>query len=346
MRASRLLSILILLQLRQRLTAADLAAEFEVSERTIYRDIDALSAAGVPVYGDRGPGGGFQLLDGYHTRLTGLSAEEAEVATMIGLPGPAAELGLGAATSAARGKLLAAIPGGGGAVADRMAARFHLDPAGWYRSRESLPSLPTIARAVFDQRLLAMRYDSWQGLRDWTVEPLGLVLKAGVWYLSARGAGKIRVFRVSNIFDPKADEATFEWPKDFRLPAWWQGEQARFEAELFATAATVRASAEGCKRLAQQSPRGADAVATAGAPDERGWREMTLMVEDSDHGAREMIALGAWWHPTAFVRASARWRTRLRSCTADCFAPWARYSHLTAGERRWARMRSRPRRPK
>ncbi|GAO79729.1 MULTISPECIES: YafY family protein [unclassified Sphingopyxis] len=293
MRASRLLSILILLQLRQRLTAADLAAEFEVSERTIYRDIDALSAAGVPVYGDRGPGGGFQLLDGYHTRLTGLSAEEAEVATMIGLPGPAAELGLGAATSAARGKLLAAIPGGGGAVADRMAARFHLDPAGWYRSRESLPSLPTIARAVFDQRLLAMRYDSWQGLRDWTVEPLGLVLKAGVWYLAARGAGKIRVFRVSNIFDPKADEATFEWPKDFRLPAWWQGEQARFEAELFATAATVRASPEGCKRLAQQSPRGADAVATAGAPDERGWREMTLMVEDSDHGAREMIALGA-----------------------------------------------------
>ena len=293
MRASRLLSILILLQLRQRLTAADLAAEFEVSERTIYRDIDALSAAGVPVYGDRGPGGGFQLLDGYHTRLTGLSAEEAEVATMIGLPGPAAELGLGAATSAARGKLLAAIPGGGGAVADRMAARFHFDPAGWYRSRESLPSLPTIARAVFDQRLLAMRYDSWQGLRDWTVEPLGLVLKAGVWYLAARGAGKIRVFRVSNIFDPKADEATFEWPKDFRLPTWWQGEQARFEAELFATAATVRASPEGCKRLAQQSPRGADAVATAGAPDERGWREMTLMVEDSDHGAREMIALGA-----------------------------------------------------
>ena len=293
MRASRLLSILILLQLRQRLTAADLAAEFEVSERTIYRDIDALSAAGVPVYGDRGPGGGFQLLDGYRTRLTGLSADEAEVATMIGLPGPAGELGFGAATSAARGKLLAAIPGGGGAVADRMAARFHLDPVNWYRSRENLPALPTIARAVFDQRVLTMRYESWQGLRDWTVEPLGLVLKGGTWYLAARGAGKIRVFRVSNIRDPKAGETTFEWPQDFHLPIWWQDEQARFEAELFATTATVRASAEGRKRLAQQSPRGADAVATAGPPDERGWCEMTLMVEDSDHGAREMIALGA-----------------------------------------------------
>ncbi|HEV2597022.1 helix-turn-helix transcriptional regulator [Sphingopyxis sp.] len=293
MRASRLLSILILLQLRQRLTAADLAAEFEVSERTIYRDIDALSAAGVPVYGDRGPGGGFQLLDGYRTRLTGLSADEAEVATMIGLPGPAAELGFGAATSAARGKLLAAIPGGGGALADRMAARFHLDPVNWYRSRESLPALPAIARAVFDQRVLTMRYESWQGLRNWTVEPLGLILKAGSWYLAARGVGKIRIFRVSNIHAPEAGGATFDRPKDFHLPTWWQAEQARFEAELFATAATLRASPEGCKRLARQSPRGADAVAAAEPPDAHGWRRMALMVEDNDHGAREMIALGA-----------------------------------------------------
>ncbi|MBA3941945.1 MAG: transcriptional regulator [Sphingopyxis sp.] len=292
MRASRLLSILILLQLRQRLTAADLATEFEVSERTIYRDIDALSAAGVPVYGDRGPGGGFQLLDGYRTRLTGLSAGEAEAAAMIGLPGPAAELGLGAATSAARNKLLAALPGGGGALADRMAARFHLDPVNWYGSRETLLSLPKIARAVFDQRLLAMRYESWQGMRDWTVEPLGLVLKAGSWYLAARGAGKIRVFRISNIHAPDVRDAMFKWPKEFHLPTWWQAEQARFEAELFATEATVRASAEGCKRLAQQSPRGAAAVAAADAPDADGWRAMTMMVEDSDHGARAMIALG------------------------------------------------------
>jgi len=146
---------------------------------------------------------------------------------------------------------------------------------------------------VFDQRRLTMRYESWQSLRDWAVEPLGVVLKAGTWYLAARGAGKIRVFRVSNILDPIADETTFEWPKDFHLPTWWQGEQARFEAELFATVASVRASAEGCKRLAQQSPRGADAVTSSGEPDEHGWREMAMRVEDSDHGAREMISLGA-----------------------------------------------------
>lgn len=293
MRASRLLSILILLQLRQRLTAADLAAEFEVSERTIYRDIDALSAAGVPVYGDRGPGGGFQLLDGYQTRLTGLSSSEAEAAMMIGLPGPAAELGLGAATSAARNKLITALPGGGGALADRMATRFYLDPVDWYRGGEALALLPSIGRAVLDQHSLSIRYESWQGLRDWTVDPLGLVLKAGIWYLAAQSAAKVRIFRISNILTLAVGDADFERPTDFNLARWWQTEQARFEAELFATTATVRASAEGCKRLAAQSPRGAEAVKRAEAPDPSGWRRMTIMVEDADHGAREMLALGA-----------------------------------------------------
>ncbi len=293
MRASRLLSILILLQLRGRLTAAGLAAEFEVSERTIYRDIDALSAAGVPVYGDRGPGGGFQLLDGYRTQLTGLSADEAEAMAMIGLPGPAGELGIGAATSAAHNKLIAALPGGGGALAERMATRFHLDAVDWYRGGEALPHLPAIARAVLDQRTLSMRYDSWQGVRDWTVDPLGLVLKAGIWYLAARGGGKTRIFRIANIDRLEIGVSSFERPADFHLARWWQAEQARFEAELFATRAIVRASADGCKRLAAQSPRGADAVAAADTPAADGWRTMAMMVEDSDHGARDMLALGA-----------------------------------------------------
>lgn len=307
MRASRLLSILILLQLRGRLTAADLSAEFEVSERTIYRDVDALSAAGVPVYGDRGPGGGFQLLDGYRTQLTGLSAGEAEAMAMIGLPGPAAELGIGTATSAARNKLLAALPGSGGALADRMAARFHLDAVDWYRGGEALPHLPAIARAVLDQNELTMRYESWQGVRDWTTQPLGLVLKAGIWYLAARGGGKIRIFRLSNISAPQIGETVFVRPDDFNLATWWQAEQGRFEAELFTTTATVRASPDGCKRLAAQSPRGAEAVAAAGRPAADGWCDMTMQVEDSDHGARDMLALGA----EVEVMAPASFRDRI-----------------------------------
>ncbi|MGQ3065772.1 MAG: helix-turn-helix transcriptional regulator, partial [Sphingopyxis sp.] len=293
MRASRLLSILMLLQLRGRLTAADLAAEFEVSERTIYRDIDALSAAGVPVYGDRGPGGGFELLGGYRTRLTGLSAGEAEAMAMIGLPGPAAELGIGAAANAARNKLLVALPGGGGALADRMAARFHLDAVDWYRGGEALPHLPAIARAALDQQALTMRYESWQGTRDWTVEPLGLVLKAGIWYLAARGGGKIRAFRIANISAPTVGDTPFERPADFHLASWWHAEQARFEAGLFATKALLRASPDGCKRLSAQSPRGAEAVAGAKAPVADGSREMMMLDEDSDHGARDILALGA-----------------------------------------------------
>lgn len=316
MRASRLLSILILLQLRGRLTAAGLAAEFEVSERTIYRDIDALSAAGVPVYGDRGPGGGFQLLDGYRTQLTGLSASEAEALAMIGLPGPASELGIGAATSAAHNKLIAALPGDGGALADRMATRFHLDAVDWYRGGEALPHLPAIARAVLDQRTLSMRYDSWQGVRDWTVDPLGLVLKAGIWYLVARGGDKARIFRIANIGALAIGTTSFDRPVDFHLARWWQTEQRRFESELFATRATVRASLDGCKRLAAQSPRGAEAVAAAGVPAADGWRAMAMMVEDSDHGARDMLALGA----EVEVVAPASFRRRIAALAAQIAA--------------------------
>ena len=307
MRASRLLSILILLQLRQRLTATDLAAEFEVSERTIYRDIDALSAAGIPVYGDRGPGGGFQLLDGYRTRLTGLSADETEALGMIGLPGPAAELGLGAAASAARRKLMAALPTEGGAIADRMAARFHVDPTGWYRGGDATPHLPSIARAVLDGRPLTMRYTGWRDTRDWSVDPLGLVLKAGIWYLAARRGGKVRIFRLSNIADPVVSDSPFDLPPNFHLASWWHAEQARFEAELFAVSATVRASKEGCTRLAAQSPRGAAAVANAGPVDADGWRTMAMQVEDSDHGARDMLALG----PEVEVMAPESFRRRI-----------------------------------
>ncbi len=193
MRASRLLSILILLQLRQRLTAEELAEEFEVSVRTIYRDIDALSAAGVPVYGDRGPGGGFQLLDGYRTKLTGLDASEAEAMLLIGLPGEAQAMGLGDAATRARNKLLAALPKAGSEEANRIAGRFHLDSRDWYRAARPTPFLSRVARAVLDRRLLTMTYDSWKARADWRVEPLGLVLKAGHWYLVGRGHGKVRI---------------------------------------------------------------------------------------------------------------------------------------------------------
>lgn len=290
MRASRLLSILILLQLRGRLTAEELAAEFEVSERTIYRDIDALSMAGVPVYGDRGPGGGFALLDGYQSKLTGLAADEAEAMPMIGMMGPAADLGLGTAASAARNKLLAALPLGGQQSAGRVAERVHFDAVDWYRAAEPQPHLPTVARAVLDQHRLSMRYESWQGVRDWEVEPLGLVQKAGNWYLVAQGAGKPRIFRLSNMDEIRVQPERFERPLRFHLASWWDAEQVRFEGELFSEIAVLRVSPLGAKRLAALSPRGADAMRSVSG---NGWATVKMAIENSDHGARELLGLGA-----------------------------------------------------
>ena len=183
MRVRRLLSILMLLQLRVRLTAEELAREFDVSVRTIYRDVEELGAAGIPVYADRGPGGGFQLVDGYRTRLTGLGTDEAEAVFMIGLPGAAAAMGLGAAATNAGRKLLAALPQPLSDGAGRLGQRFHLDPIDWYREEERAEHLPTIARAVLDQRVVSMTYESWTSVRPWVIEPLGLVLKAGAWYV-------------------------------------------------------------------------------------------------------------------------------------------------------------------
>jgi len=291
MRASRLLSILILLQLRVRLTAEALAQEFEVSVRTIYRDIDQLSAAGVPVYGDRGPGGGFQLLDGYRTRLTGLAADEAEAMLMIGLPGPAAALGLGPAASRAANKLLASLPGDG-AAAGRIGARFHLDPVEWYQAEEPIPHLPMLARAVLDQQRMAMTYRSWSAQRDWTVEPLGLVLKATTWYLVARGRDKIRTFRVSNMANVSALDERFDRPAGFDLPCHWRTELARFEQALRTEKATLRVSPTGLKRLTRLGAYAVRAIADADPPDADGWRRLRLPIESIDETARALLGIG------------------------------------------------------
>jgi biotin operon repressor len=184
MRASRLLSILILLQARGRITAESLAEEFGVSVRTVYRDVDALGAAGIPVQSDRGPG------DAAPRRLPHPpdrpAADEAEAMLLMGMPAQAAELGLGPAAVQARGKLMAALPVGLGEGAGRMGARFHLDPVDWYRAAEPVEHLPALARAVLDQRIVTMRYESWTTTRDWLVGR-GIVLKAGagIWWHAA-----------------------------------------------------------------------------------------------------------------------------------------------------------------
>ncbi len=292
MRASRLLSILILLQLRKRLTAELLAEEFEVSVRTIYRDIDALSAAGVPVYGDRGPGGGFQLLDGYRTRLTGLDSDEAGAMLLISLPAQAQALGLGDAAMRARNKLLAALPETGSAEASRISGCFHLDTLDWYRAARPIPHLATVARAVLDRKSLMIRYQSWSATRDWRVEPYGLVLKAGSWYLVAAGHGKIRSFNVADMHIVTEQSAGFEPPQDFDLPHWWAQSLRDFERRLRPGTAVLRASAIGLRRLRALGAFAAEAVAAAGPADINGWQKLELPLETIETAAPMLLGIG------------------------------------------------------
>jgi predicted DNA-binding transcriptional regulator YafY len=311
MRASRLLAILILLQNRGRMTGEALAAEFEVSERTIYRDIDALSAAGVPVYGDRGPGGGFALLDGYRTRLTGLADEEAAALALAGVPSAAEAAGFGGALRDAFGKLFAALPGEGGARAGQAAERFHVDPSDWYRGAAASPFLPELARAVLAGRQIDVLYESWTSVQDWTLDPLGLVLKGGEWYLVGRSAKGIGTYRVGAIKRLKVLDSGFETPDGFNLPHWWSKAQQGFEAQLFTTTARLRVTPLGAERLARLSPRGAAAV--AGLAPFSGWHEVSLKLEESDHGARELLSLGA----EIQVLTPASLRTRLTGLATE-----------------------------
>lgn len=284
MRASRLLSILIRLQVHGRLTAQALAEEFEVSTRTIYRDIDDLSAAGVPVYADRGPGGGFQLLDGYRTRLTGLTAGEAETLLLAGLPGPAADLGLSEPLAAARLKLLAAVPPTASARAARIGDRLHLDPFDWYQRAAAPAYLPAVAQAIWSERRLAIRYESWSATVQRKIDPLGLVLKAGVWYLAARVGRDVRTYKIAKLLGLEALDETFTYPADFDLAAHWRRELERFEAGLRKAEATVRVSPAALSRLDRLGADMAEAVRRA-PPDPDGWRQALVPIESVDHAA-------------------------------------------------------------
>lgn len=312
MRAGRLLSILMLLQLRVRVTAQALADELEVSVRTIYRDVEELAAAGIPVYADRGPGGGFQLVDGYRTRLTGLAEGEAEAVFMIGMPGPAAALGLADAAESAGRKLLAALPPSASEGAGRLGARFHLDPIEWYRSADVPDHLPALARAALDGRTVSMTYESWTSTRPWRIEPLGLVLKAGSWYAVARSRGRTTTFRVAAMRDVMVEDGTFERPAGFNLPAWWREQLERFETSLRPHDALVRASPEGCRRLSRLGAYAARAVAEAGPADAAGWTAVRLPVENVDHAATLLLGIG----PEIEVTDPPALRERIRTLAA------------------------------
>ncbi|MFF1608891.1 helix-turn-helix transcriptional regulator [Amycolatopsis sp. NPDC058278] len=293
MRATRLVSLLLLLQTRERMTARELADALEVSVRTIYRDVESLGAAGVPVYGEPGHEGGYRLLDGYRTRLTGLTADEAEALFLTGLPSAAAQLGLTAATTAAQLKLMAALPA---ELRDRAAGRFHVDLPSWYLRAERTPHLTPISEATRDQHALRIRYLRWVKPHEIsrTVQPHGLVLKAGNWYLVARGGEQFRTYRISRILDVDVLPERFERAEGFDLASHWESYLDHFDRRRYRDTAVLRFSRRGLDRLPELfEPAVVAARKTRAGPDPAGWTELEIPIESVEAAVPELLKFGA-----------------------------------------------------
>ncbi|AKU14854.1 helix-turn-helix transcriptional regulator [Luteipulveratus mongoliensis] len=292
MRSSRLVSILLLLQNRGRLSAGALAAELEVSVRTIYRDIDALLAAGVPVYADQGRTGGYQLVDGYRTRLTGLTASEAESLFMVGLPAAASALGFGQSAASAEQKLLAALSPDQRLRASVLRDRFHLDLPAWYAPPADLPFLAPLAAAVIASQVVTVTYRRWEEPREVprTLSPLGLVMKNGVWYVVAlASSGSPRTYRVSNVLDLDASGETFERPDSFDLAGYWATQVASWDKRRFTSTTTVRLSPALVSRLPDLSDPLLAAAAAGVVPDDDGWVTVDVPIESVSNAAHHLL---------------------------------------------------------
>ncbi|MFE1949824.1 helix-turn-helix transcriptional regulator [Streptomyces sp. NPDC059524] len=335
MRAARLLSLLLLLQNRGRLTAGELAEELGVSVRTVYRDIDSLSGAGIPVYGDSGHHGGYELLGGYRTRLTGLHAEEAESLFLAGLPGAADDLGLGEVLAAAQLKLTAALPAPLRDRSGRVRERFHLDALGWYREQDSPPALVALAHAVWNQRRIRVRYRRWAEPQEVEreLDPYGLVLKAGVWYLVAATHDAVRTYRVSSILRLDVGEDGFERPDGFDLAAHWQDYLHAYDARRLRLQASVRIA----PALLSALPDRLDAAlvraveASAGPPEADGWVTATVPVESVESALPTLLSLG----PDIEVLAPEELRRALAATAAamlDRYRPADTSGRCAAGD--------------
>ena len=301
MRADRLLSIMMLLQARGRMTAQELAGELEISVRTIYRDLDALSMAGVPVYAERGPGGGCALLDSYRTTLTGLTQDEMRALFMLSVPAPLAELGVDRELKAALLKLSASLPQTRRQVEERVRQRIHLDSEGWFESREPVPHLRTIQQALWQDRCLRIVYQlRFEAQAEWEVAPYGLVAKANVWHLVCGRQGSIRVYRVSRVLDAQVMDRVCQRPEDFDLPAFWQDWCAEAKEHRPSYPVTVRVSPDLVrwlpfyfgKTIGETIARAAATRAMTGQPDAAGWVTLTMPFESLESARDLILGLG------------------------------------------------------
>ncbi|GAA3398407.1 helix-turn-helix transcriptional regulator [Cryptosporangium minutisporangium] len=297
MRAERLVALLFILQRRSAATVPELAEAVGVSERTLHRDLAALREAGVPLWTETGRHGGVRLVEGWRSHLDGLTSREAVALFAMGVPRALTELGLGTAVSAAHAKVAATLPPALRDQAQVVAQRFHLDAPDWFRSEEDTEHLATLARAVWNSRRTRLCYRRDSGTVERTVDPLGLVLKAGIWYLVARVAGTdgtIRTYRVGRIAEADDLDERFDRPAGFDLAGWWERSSAQFERSLRRVDVRIRVSPRGLRWLRQTvaADVAQEALRTAGAPDAEGWRELTVGLESTEIAAGQLLPLG------------------------------------------------------
>lgn len=326
MRATRLVRLVIELQRRQRATGRELAEVLGVSVRTIYRDVEALSLMDVPVYTESGPGGGIRLLDGYQTRLTGLSGDEASALGLAGVPELAAQLGLGSLLLAAQAKVDAALPPELRQRAMRLRERFHVDVPGWFERPADVSALAPTSGAVWDGRQIDVRYRTGDRTVTRRLHPLGLVAQGSTWYLvalpHADGAPGTapRTYRVDRIEHVDLRPEPVERPSRFDLAAWWALHRAEFDRSIRPTVVRVRLPAGRARRLVQQLPgelaiEASAAVADAldvsgcdsGRPDDAATVEIELRVESVEVAHHQLLP----WADDVEVLAPSDLRDRL-----------------------------------
>ncbi len=291
MRADRLLSILLLLQVNTRLTARTLAERLEVSERTILRDMEALGAAGVPVTAERGTGGGWGLLQEYRSDLTGLNGAETQALFLVRSSRLPADLGMGRAADAALIKLLASLPIRARRDVEWTRERLHVDGAGWYQSGEAFPLLPALQEAVWQERQVRLDYQRADGTRvERLVNPLGLVAKGSVWYLVAGAEGGLRSYRVSRVQAACMTDAPCVRPPGFDLAAFWEQSVAELKAGVPRYPATLRVAPDLLARIRRsRTPR----VEREFGPDEAGWTTLCVVFEVEGEACDFIIRQGA-----------------------------------------------------
>ena len=299
MKSDRLLSTLLLLQAHGRLSTRELAERLEISQRTAHRDMEALSAAGVPILALRGAQGGWELQKGWRTKVPGL--DEAELrALLMSQPSALGHPGLAAASERAFGKLMAAMPHNMQAQAASIRARLHIDPVGWHPSSDDLSLLPVVQDAIARDCKLTFLYsraDGETGVR--TVDPFGIVAKQAVWYLVARAPAGMRTYRIGRMQNAVVLTATFERPANFDLAAHWKSATAQLQQkreQFRATLALAPDAAAAVSRWCRVSPA-PEARCTSTIPAK--WTILHISFESSEEARFVVLGFGSRAHVLA-----------------------------------------------